>query len=474
MNRRGLRCGILALALVIGGCSQPASPPASPPPNVIMVVVDTLRADRVGARLGDRPLTPFLDSLAARSYVFHRAYAQSSWTSPSVASILTSRYPSQHGVVGYRSVLPESELTLPEVLREHGYVTAAVSANVMLNPQLGFAQGYDTYRSLGTILSGPDAPKLSARAPRVQDAVVAWLDGLSGGAARQPKFLYLQFMEPHVPYDPPPDMLDVVLRVRGHAAPDERNVNTLLGKEKLVFPDDLVPAVQDLYDAEVAGLDRQLGVLFDELGKRGFLDHAVVVVTGDHGEEFKEHGRMGHRKDLYEEVVRVPLLISLPGQTARIEVDEMVSLIDLAPTLLELAGLTIPPTFEGRPLLTERSDQGFLRRMLSRFRHADGPPPMVTELNLPVGPQRLSPHERAVIVGRHKLIAGVHGEREYYDLAADPRESQPAGLNEDERAALDRALSRFRESVSIAVSPTKTGEVDADTRERMRALGYGD
>jgi arylsulfatase A-like enzyme len=464
-----------AAALWIGVHATACSRSSASSPNILLVVVDTLRADRLGvygSRLG---LTPFLDSLAERSWVFHRAYAQSSWTSPSIASLLTSRYQSQHGIVTLRSVLGDDERTLPEVLGEHGYATAAVSANILLGPKFGFAQGYDHYR----LLAHPRAPgeaeeRVKPRAEQVERAALSWLGGKSDdGPPRRPAFLYLHYMEPHNPYHPPEDVLAEILARRDHARPDVAAVNHAMAVSNVMrFEDDRVQATEDLYDAEVATLDRDLRKLF----VLGFLDEAVVAVTADHGEELDEHGWMGHRKTLYEEVIHVPLLLHLPGQRARMDVHIPVPLVDVAPTLLALAGIASPPRFEGRSLL--RGEAAPASSWLMRLRNLWSDPPandrepVLTELIKPEDARRQSPHERAVIVENGKLIAGVDGEREYYDLARDPGETNPEGLDEATRARLEEALRALRRDE--AGRPREEQDPDAETKERMRALGYGD
>ena len=182
MARPGRR---LALAVAgLCGLAACAAPPAVRPPDLLLIVIDTLRADRLGCYGSTRGLTPFLDSLAARGILYHAAYAPSSWTNPSVASILTARFPSQHGVVSFGSVLAATEVTLPEVLAEHGFATGGVVANSGLLPGLGFAQGFRDYVALPHQLDAEGDPLfgLPQRAPVVNAEGLAWLDGVMRGA----------------------------------------------------------------------------------------------------------------------------------------------------------------------------------------------------------------------------------------------------------------------------------------------------
>jgi arylsulfatase A-like enzyme len=468
--RRAACWGCLLALLALAACARASHRP----PNVVVVLIDTLRWDRLGAYGSGRGLTPFLDQFAERATVFHRAYAQSSWTNPSVASLFTSRYQSQHGVITFASTLAPEELTLAEVLRAHGYATGGFIANFLLQGRFGFDQGFDHWGVYSR--TDPRAPSkyIKATAERINAESLAWLDAGSAGRA-SPAFLYLHYMEPHAPFEPAPAALAHVLA--GRPAPDAARANeamTLAPVIDFAANPALLQSVEDLYDADVMSLDAQLRTLFAALDQRGVLDNAVVVVTADHGEEFLEHGHVGHNVDLYNEVITVPLMVHLPGQTQRADVDDIVSLVDVAPTLLDLAGIPAPAAFEGhsfagrlRAARDGRWSWAGLLTLLHGRQTRSGT--AFSELIKPPDENRRSPHERAVVDGQHKLITGVDGEREYYDLAADPGEHQPAALTEAERLALERALEPLR---AYAARGGGGHEVDEDTKERMRALGY--
>jgi arylsulfatase A-like enzyme len=443
------------------GCSRP-------PPPILLVVIDTLRADRIDAFGGTRGATPFLDSLAARSWVFQRAYASSSWTSPSVASLFTSRYPSQHGVTTFESVMGEEEATLAESLRQFGYATAAFSGNSLVRRDLGFAQGFGHFgakRGRGFAFR-----RKYERTDQTGARAVAWGDRISekfGG----PLFLYLQVMDPHTPYAPSAEAL--AWAFDGMEPPDvdrlndavfDRNKRTLATAERDAF--------ERLYDAEVRSMDRSLQQTFDAFAERGLLDRAIVVVVSDHGEEFWDHGSVGHTNGLFDEVIRVPMLIHLPGQAERFDVREPVSVLDVAPTLLDLVGAPIPAAFEGRslrPLLEEGSGAAAIFRRFFGDR-TNPPTPVVSEFLQPV-PMRRRAHERVVVIGSYKLIADVDGARHYFDLTADPFEREPASLPEGVRADLDRALADFVDRVPLEVNAREIPR-DAESETELRSLGY--
>ncbi len=439
-------------------------------PHVILVVVDTLRADRVGATGGPRGLTPFLDELAAQGTVFRHAYAACSWTNPSVASLMTSRYPSQHQVTTFDARLPDAEVTLAEALAPHRYVTLGFSANLRLTEGLGFAQGFQSWAVFAT--------KRKLRADRLGRRVLDWSDLVRGKTSTKPVFLYMQFMEPHAPYDPPP-----AFRARYERRGDPP-VDAAVANKKLldIAWKDLMPAEVDelrsLYDGEVASFDAALRHLFDGLRERKLLDDAIVVVTADHGEEFDEHGFMSHGDTLYDTALHVPLIVLGPGVPAGRVVDDAVSLLDVAPTILALARLPGEPRFQGRslvPLLTGTA------------------PPVDVIAQLAPSQPDFDPrkHTAALIRGTHKLMTlappwqSRAGEAQLYDLAADPDEVAPLGsvggpastafapdAPEGARAAL--LLDRLRQAEGALAQGGRPERVplDAGMRERLRALGY--
>jgi arylsulfatase A-like enzyme len=456
------------IVLGAGGCKE------APKPNILIVLVDAMRADRLGCYGYERGLTPFIDSLAARGTVFRRAYSQASWTNPSIASLITSRYQSQHGVTRFGAVLAESEITLAERLKENGYVTGGFSANGLIGKQWGFGQGYDKYMPM-LVRGDNDVPHyrwIPFRAPAITKLGLDWLDTLPAGGP--PVFLYMHYMETHTPYAPPQPILQRIFAGRTLPNLDKINDRFFMGN---IFPldENTLAQIEDVYDAEVAAIDEGLRELFGELEKRGFLRNAIVVVTADHGEEIMDHGHMAHKNSLYNEVIHVPLIVLEPGATKRVDVDDVVSLVDVAPTLLELLAAPLPGTFEGHsltPLLPPRQ-QGWLARLRGGWgtgtwkRH-----PSFSELFREADEKRITPHERSVILGYEKMIAGIAGEREFYDLAADPLERSPDALAPADRAVLEKTLADFKQRVAGSAAPRRTMAIDPETKERMRALGY--
>jgi arylsulfatase A-like enzyme len=460
---------ILAAAIVAIWTSN-AAPQSSTTrrPNIVFIVADTLRRDHVGV-YGSAPTnTPFLDSLAARAVVFDRAFAQTPWTAPSVASMFTSRYQSQHRIIAFGDQLSTHETTLAELLGQNGYATGAFAANLFLQSDWGFGKGFQKFTCLGSIVEN-ESPKGSGTS--VNQAALEWLDDL--GNDRPPLFLYLHYMEPHIPYEPPEDLLSQALG--GRPRPDVTAINdALLHRFEDLTSDELEQA-KLLYRVVVADLDRQLQRLFAELEKRGILRESVFVFTADHGEEMSEHGWWGHGMSLYNDVIRVPLLISTPHQTKREDVAENVALVDIAPTILELAGIAPPSTFEGRSLAHVRrqgpgSGQGWFAK--TRFWFGAAPVPVASE-NLPsAGISRPTSHARTILLGMHKLVRDTEGHSDYYDLQRDPGERSPIQSFDGIPSSLQYAFAKFVHFVGLQGPSDPTSDIDEKTKARMRALGY--
>ena len=462
MRGRGLARCFAWLPLACAACGS-----GSAPPNLLLVVLDTLRADRLAAYGETRGVTPFLDELAQRSVVFANAYAASSWTSPSVASLLTSRYPSQHRVTLYESVLPPDEFALAERLAPFDFLSGGFSANFRLAANLGYGQGFDAWQVyMGRWVNPDRSPKV--RAGHVTARALEWLDGAWSPDSGRPAFLYLQYMEPHSPYDPP-EPFRSRFAAPGARPADAAAANRALSERvaqrtlaELRFKDlgaAQVALLESLYDGEVASLDAELRELFAELERRGFLERALVVVTADHGEEFLEHGIMLHGLSLYEHSLRVPLLLSGPGLPPGRVIGANVSLVDVVPTLLDLLGLPFGDRLEGRslvPLLEAASPEGV---------------DLLFELPPKKAPVELRAHDRGILRGSHKLVVKPDGAAVLYDLAADPVEevALAAGPDEELRAALERQRVRLAASASGAA---ETIPLDETTREDLRALGY--
>ena len=415
-------------------------------PNVVILLLDALRADHVGCYGYSVPTSPNIDGLAAQGIRFGNAMSQSSWTSPSVASLFTSLYP--HEAAPAQNVLdpPPGAVTMAEVLGAAGYSTGMVSSSqYLIVPSLGYGRG--AHQFLTTGLDAADCAQ----------GVTTWLDRY----AREPFFLYVHCWDPHDPYDPPSPFREPFVRdlhtdlrwVReGQVGGTRRN------PEKEVTEED-VAYLRGLYDGNIAYADHYVGKIVRELERRGLRRRTIIIVTADHGEEFMEHGGLRHARTLYQEVLHVPLVIVFPdGRGGGQVVKQAVRLLDVAPTVLDFAGATVPGNMRGKSLRAALQGTWVEEPCVAELAELFG------EWSERKG-VRLSWRQ-----GNQKLITWADGRWEAYDLAADPREQRPLRDNQPPAAAAE-ALARLRESIRGSVSPARKA-MNPEALEAMRTLGY--
>jgi len=313
-------------------------------PSILMIVVDALRADALGCYGAGARATPALDRLAAGGIRFERAFAPSSWTKPSIASLLTGLYPSQHRCLhglledaGRGSVdgLNPRLVTMAERLRAAGYATAVVQTNPHVHARFGFAQGFE--RSVD--LSYRDDHRVSVAARGLLREL------------RAPFFLYLHYLAPHVPYKPHPDGPFAPLSPRYAAGVGFGHSDLAAWARRRRPPSpQLLAELRQLYRGEVFYADQQIGGVLAQLRRLDLARRTLVVVTADHGEEFGEHGGLEHGHSLFPEVLRVPLILAGPGLPRGQSSSRLASLIDLFPTVLDLVGLEPQPNLPGESL----------------------------------------------------------------------------------------------------------------------------
>lgn len=315
-------------------------PKAPKAPLVIVYLVDTLRADHTTPYGYSRDTTPMLADFARDAVLFETAIAQASWTKPSVASLLTSLLPGRHRAVQLRDPLDLGHVTAAEMLSTKGYATGAAIANsVIYAPGGNFEQGFDFFAGLH---GEGNRPSKLVEAARVVDTALSWIDSRRG----LPTFLYVHTMDPHVPYAPPPpfDRKFEPHPTDGHPAADPRtDYKEPLDRDRLVAQ----------YDGDIAYGDQEFGRFVRELKARGLYDQALFVFLADHGEEFEDHGKWLHGRSVFDELVRIPLLVKFPGgRGGGTRVRQMVQAVDVLPTILANEGLPVPtpPVVAGRPL----------------------------------------------------------------------------------------------------------------------------
>ena len=426
---------------------------AGPRHNVILILLDTLRADRLGAYGNPSGLTPELDAFAQDAVLFENAYAHAPWTLPSVASIFTAQTPLQHGAggrLGAFAVLEEKAVTLAEVFQRSGAKTAAITNVLFLGPSFGAMQGFDDLDH-----AVPSDNKLTRVAESTTETALGWLD-----ANRTRRFfLFVHYFDPHLTYDPPQPF-----REKFAAPEDKGRGRHLFGTvgEMVAFrrgqihvADSQVERLEKLYNGDVAYMDQMLGKLFDGIEARGLLKDTIIVVTADHGEEFGEHKGFEHGHTLYDELLHVPLLIREPGPAGGLRVETAVRHIDLAPTLTDLAGIDAP-AFGGSSLAP----------LLRGEKEADRP---VLSAGNMWGPSQTSWRSAGF-----KLFRKPGGKpASLYDLESDPAEKTDLLEREKARAAaldaeLDLVLSALAGEERSGAAP----ELSEVQRAQLRALGY--
>jgi arylsulfatase len=455
---RAERGPVLLRAVVVVLALASCSTPRPEQPNVLVIVVDALRADHLGCYGHDRPTSPRLDALASEGVRFADARAASSWTLPSVASILSGVYPAVHGADRHESVLSRHLRTMPEAFADAGYRTAAVSANpTFVTAAHGLARGFDEF----SVLRGPDAEEppaapgeaASASGASADDVTRAALAWITDGGDASPFFLYVHYGDPAAPYVPPRALAE-----RFGAAD-----TALAGAAQwpLLAPDAPVGAaeiamLEALYDGEIAAVDAAVGVLIDDVRARAGRP-LLLAIAGDHGEEFGEHGGLQHGRGLWDEVLHVPLLLVGPGVPRGVVVHQPVSLVSLWPTLAALAGVAPPPR-PGGPALTAAFDPDA------------APSPVQVFADLEPRFQNDAPaHRRAVIDGEWKLTLDPDRQMRLYDLGKDAREEHDVAAAERERRRRLSRLLRVRDTrartARVAAPPTR------QTDEHPRLLG---
>ncbi len=309
---------LAALLVVASGCGL-ACQSVPVPRNVLLVSIDALRADHVGVYGHQSGTTPFIDSLAADGAVFTRAYVPLPATDPSHTSLLTSLHPLEHGVLANATKIPDGIATLPEVLRSHGFFTMGAVAVTHLRSKYGFARGFDVFADgWDANESGNDAHRRDADS--VNADVLRMIDAYARQRGQQPFFLFIHYFDVHAPYQ---------WREAGSGAPK--------------------PDLSGLYDSGVRYVDRHLREVYERLEARGLTKNLLTIISADHGEQLGEHGYSGGHADIYQETVRIPLVVHGPGVRAS-TIPRPVSNVDVAVTILSRLGLSFPAPVSGRDL----------------------------------------------------------------------------------------------------------------------------
>ncbi len=426
---RRLLCVLCMVASALASTAPRPSAPANPqPPNVILITLDTVRADRMGFLGSQRGLTPHLDALARQSVVFTHAYSQVPLTTASHATILTGTYPQFHQVNDFGVPLAEDLPYAPYIFRGNGYHTAAFVGSLVLDPAArsapGFERGFDTYDAgFHRRRMGEDRYQaIERRGGEVVAHALAWLTAHQKG----PFFVWVHLYDAHDPYDPPEPY-----KSRYASAP---------------------------YDGEIAYVDAAVGKFLSWLRLRGLYDSALIAVMADHGEALGEHGEATHGIFLYDETIHVPLLFKLPqGRSAGTRVDTRAGLVDVLPTMLQAAGITVPKEVQGESLLPTLKP--------------------ATASDRPAYAESDYPHRtfgwsslRSLRTGKYLFIEAPR--KELYDQSTDPKaEHNLSARSVAITNTLASQLEVFRQKTSTAKEAPKVS-TDPGLQERLNALGY--
>jgi len=434
-------------------------------PNIILITCDTTRLDHLSCYGYHRKTSPHLDLLAKEGQRFERAVAVSSWTLPTHASLFTGLYPATHGahysaggnvslnsaipdggekIYGWYMVnrLPEEACTLAEILKNAGYKTGGVGAGPWLKPVFGLAQGFDFYDGDIRSIEG-------RRADQVNDKALSFI---RRHASESSFFLFLNYFDPHAPYEPPP-----AFRLKFFSKHKVRRIKTdpALAKEFIMAQ----------YDAEIFYMDMQIGFLLQELKDLGIYENTCIIVVGDHGEHFGEHHLSDHGFSLFEKVVQTPLIIKWPENWPFLPSNhEFCQQVDIMPTLLKRLGLDHLTPMDGQPL--------------GEISH-----PIVCELYKNMGHikmegRRFDRDLIALYKGRYKMIWSSRGQDPdagLFDLITDPDEQQDLSRqNAGQKSMMRSALDHWRSSLQPALDEEPVQSIDDQTHEQLKVLGYVD
>ncbi len=456
--RPALRTALLPALLLAAGCSG-----GGPATHVVLVSIDSLRADHLGAYGYAKPTSPQIDALARQGTLVEQAVSSTSWTLPAHAALFTGLVDDLHKVTDPSRSLSPQLPTLAGRLAEAGFATGAVVSGPFLLPRFGLSRGFDDYQNCMGFLDDRFESKgvvdfhRASHADRTGPCVVRrareWLNAHREG----PAFLFLHFWDVHYDYAPPQDQ--VARFDPGYAGSLDASG---FARNPAIAPDmdrrDLEHLIA-LYDAGIADTDARVGEVLALLAELGLAERTLVVLTSDHGDAFFEHGEKGHQKDLHAEVLRIPLVLRGPGVPRGLRLAGPAHIIDVMPTVLELVGLPAagaPGVGEGRSLVPAFTDPDSLaeREVYALL--------------------RASSRHAASLEGRgHKVMVDrVAGVVRAYDVRADPDEREPLARSREHLLRLQARVRALRERAESYPEPGSLAPPDAATAERLRELGY--
>jgi arylsulfatase A-like enzyme len=446
----------LLIAISAGADGGVGSLPG-PAKNLILISLDTVRPDHLGAYGYEKPTSPGFDTLAESGTLFRDAVAVSPWTLPSNATLLTGVYPLHHRARGFRTRISGLLPTLPEVFGRAGFRTAAIVSSALIDRSSGLDRGFDQFGYVSEWGRGSGGGK-TPRDPGalVTEEAIRWLSR-NGGAH---SFLFLHYYDAHTDYSPGPvHTAAFTTPYVGDIDGSTEQLTAVLRGERRLTRADLTRLVE-LYDGSIRRLDDEIRKLLDFLEAEGLLETTAILVTSDHGEEFMEHGGVLHARTYFREVIGIPFVLTGPGVPRGLRLDEPVSQIDIAPTLLALAGIPIPGSMQGidlRRYWGANPSKAVNRSLFAEADHSN----------------RFPDQFRMLRKDRYKLIWDrASGATQLYDRTADPRERHD--VSRDHPALLEELLSEIRAfdapmASDVSLPPPS---LSPDERKSLRRLGY--
>ncbi len=461
-----------ALAAALAGCPGPREDAAKKAPaarpvvagnrlNVLLVTIDTLRADHLGAYGYRRPTSPRMDALARRGVVFEQAYTYWPKTRGSFVGIMTGRLASQTGYGKTHPLLLDFNPTLASVLEDAGYETAATVDNPNVASSLGYAKGFDRYRETW------EEKALVSEMDRTRAITADGVRRLREARPERPFLLWLHYVNPHAPYEPPAPWDAAFLDPEAARGPRLRPVTGFHGgvPKQWAVPGKPLGWYVARYDGEIAAVDGEVGQLLDALDASAVRDRTLVVITSDHGESLGEHEYyFDHGEDLFDPSIRIPLIVAGPGIDAGRRSDVLATTLDLVPTVLDAVKVSYPPDLAGESLL-----------------------PAARGERRPGRPRLQGQNDRNLLAAwdrRFKLVATPSGEGAryaLYDRGADPGETRDVSRDRATRAREERReIEAFRERIDAQLVKTRrllegrSGEerLSAEACEKLKAMGY--
>lgn len=438
--------------------------------HVILIIIDSLRADALSCYDSEAPATPNIDHFAKDGILFKNAFSASPWTLPSVSSIMTGLSASVHMALKPRTRLPDNFKTLAEYMQGAGYLTGAIGRNSFLRKSYNISQGFVEYSffpkprntSLGGKLLKALFPKRFKTGASTRDLANLTIDWLESNVNND-FFLWVHFFDPHMPYTPPAEFLPA----NSDAPP---RIGKSFSRLKAVRGGHLVPSLQErrwirsLYESEVRYVDTNVGRVFERLKELGIYDESLIILTSDHGEELWEHDGFEHGHNVYDEVIRVPLIIKLPASSSKQAISGAVSIESIMPTVLELCGVEYNGDYLSSRCLTGLWDRPF---------EAENHEPIIST-SLLYYEDRVS-----VLSNGLKYIRWlVTGQEELYDMGSDPGEKNCIAELSSEQVQRARAIlqKHFKEAEKLKryynTSKSEKIVLDEETRQRLKSLGY--